>query len=292
MQSMTGFGSAAGKKDGFDVRVEIRSVNHRFFSLKQSLPEGLQRYDGEIEKVLRERIERGSMTVNVALKSHASPARTLPDPKVVKEVAGRLRAIQKAAGVKGAISMETLLAVPHLWASSNGEGDEEAAWPSVRGLVTRAADDLVSMRTREGESIRKDIEMRLDAIEATAAKVQSRAPAIVENYQRKLEDRITALLAQRGLDLAKTDVLKEIAVYADKSDVSEELQRLRSHVSQFRKILGQEGAIGRRLDFLTQEMNREANTLTAKSNDAEISIHAVEIKAELEKIKEQSENVE
>lgn len=292
MNSMTGFGSAAGKEGGFDVRVEIRSVNHRFFSLKQSLPEGLQRYDGEIEKILRSRIERGSMTVNVALKSHASPARSLPDPKTVKEVVARLKAIQKSAGVKGEIGMETLLAVPHLWATADGVADEEAAWPSVKGLVERAAKDLVSMRSREGAAIAKDIEMRLDAIEATVGKIEKRAPAILENYQRKLEDRITALLTQRGLELSKTDVLKEIAVYADKCDVSEELQRLRSHVEQFRKILKQEGAIGRRLDFLTQEMNREANTLTAKSNDAEISIHAVEIKAELEKIKEQSENVE
>lgn len=291
MQSMTGFGTSSGREGDLDVTVEIRSVNHRFLSLKQSLPEGLSRYEGEIEKVLRERVARGSVTLSVSMKSLRPAEAALPEAKVVKEYVKRLRAIQKAAGVKGEIEIGALLAVPQLWAVSDN-GAEAKAWPFVRGLVLKAVDDLARMREREGAAIRKDIEARLSRIQHLASVVLKRAPAVLEAYQRKLEERIGTLLQQRGLEVAKADVLREVAIYADKCDASEELQRLSSHVDQFRKILASDGQIGRRLDFLTQEMVREANTLTAKSNDAQVSVQAVEIKAELEKIKEQAENIE
>lgn len=292
MQSMTGFGSASGKRGGFDVSVEIRSVNHRFFSLKQSLPEGLARYESDLEKLLRAKIGRGSLTLSVSLKSLRPAGPALPDPKTVKEFVRRLRAIQTEAGVKGEIGIDALLALPHLWNSLDAEANKEGAWPAVKDLVSKSVDDLLQMREREGEGIRKDIESRLTTLERLGAQVQERAPMVLEAYQRKLEERITTLLSQRGMETAKADVLKEVAVYADKSDVSEELQRLGSHVGQFRKILRNGGPIGRRLDFLTQEMAREANTLTSKGGDSKISIHAVEMKAELEKIKEQVENIE
>lgn len=291
MQSMTGFGSASGRDGEFDVTVEIRSVNHRFLSLKQSLPEGLSRYEGEVEKMLRDRVGRGSMTVSISMKSLRPAEATLPEAKVVKEYVKRLRAIQKAAGVKGDIEIGALLAVPQLWTASDN-GTESQAWPKVRELVGKAVEDLVRMREREGAAIRKDVEARLTRIQQLAGEVLKRAPSVLESYQRKLEERIGTLLQQRGIEAAKADVLREVAIYADKCDVSEELQRLTSHVDQFRKILASDGQIGRRLDFLTQEMVREANTLTAKSNDAQVSVHAVEIKAELEKIKEQAENIE
>jgi len=288
---MTGFGSAKGKSGGLDILVEIRSVNHRFFTLKQSLPEGLARSEGEIEKLVRSKVERGSLTMSVSIKAlHPTPP-ALPDPKTVKEVVRRLEVLRKSAGVKGEVDLPTLLSLPHLWNSADEENFEES-WPAVRDLVAKAVDDLARMRRREGENIRKDVEARLSLIEKLVERVRERGPAVLEAYQRKLEDRVSTLLAQRGVELTKVDLLKEIAVYADRCDVSEELQRLASHVEQFRRILRSEGAVGRRLDFLTQEMSRETNTLTAKSNDSAVSIHAVEIKAELEKIKEQSENME
>lgn len=292
MQSMTGFGSASGKKGEIDISVEIRSVNHRFFSLKQSLPEGLSRHEGDLEKLLRAKIARGSLTLSVSLKSLRPAGPALPDPKTVKEFVRRLRAIQKTAGVKGEIGIDALLALPHLWNSTDAEASEERVWPAARDLVAKSIDDLLRMREREGEGVRRDIEGRLTTLERLGAQVQERSPVVLEAYQRKLEERIATLLSQRGMETAKTDILKEVAVYADKSDVSEELQRLRSHVDQFRKILRGGGPIGRRLDFLTQEMAREANTLTSKGNDSKISICAVEMKAELEKIKEQVENLE
>jgi uncharacterized protein (TIGR00255 family) len=162
----------------------------------------------------------------------------------------------------------------------------------VLDLVGKALDQLVATRQREGAAIEKDLRARLDAVESCAARVRTRVPSVVEAYQKKLDERVRALLAQKGIEVAKADLAKEVAVYADRCDVSEEVQRLHAHVAEFRKVAASKGAIGRRLDFLTQEMGREANTIASKGNDAEVSAAAVEIKAELEKIKEQVENVE
>ena len=148
------------------------------------------------------------------------------------------------------------------------------------------------MRAKEGSGIRRDILARLDAVDAAAGRIRERAPGVLQTYQRKLDERIGAVLATRGFEGSKADLAKEIALFADKCDISEELQRLTAHVGTCREILKEGGTIGRRLDFLTQEMVRETNTLASKGSDAEISEAAVRIKSELEKIKEQAENVE
>jgi len=188
--------------------------------------------------------------------------------------------------------MAELLAVPSLWQRSGPELPAKQLGPKVLELAEKALDQLVATRQREGASIDKDLRARLDAVESCAARVRTRVPSVVDAYQKKLDERVRALLAQKGLEVAKADLAKEVAVYADRCDVSEEVQRLHAHVAEFRKVTATKGAIGRRLDFLTQEMGREANTIASKGNDAEVSAAAVEIKSELEKIKEQVENVE
>jgi uncharacterized protein (TIGR00255 family) len=180
-----------------------------------------------------------------------------------------------------------------VWNASAATADDTGrTWTSAKKLVDRALADLVRARAREGTGILKDIFARLDAIETAAAQILARAPQVLEAYQRKLDERISSLVASRGLDASKTDLAKEVALFADKSDISEELQRLQAHVGSCRQIVKEGGAIGRRLDFLTQEMVRETNTLASKGGDAVISEAAVRIKSELEKIKEQAENVE
>lgn len=292
MNSMTGFGSANGREREFDIDVEIRSVNHRFLSLKQSLPEGLSRCEGEIEKLIRERIGRGSVNLTVSLKSLHSNGPVLPDPATLKRTVARLRSIQKDLGLKGEITFSALLGLPQVWSAPDTSDDEEAVWPAVRKLVVKALDELAKMRAREGEGIRKDLEGRLDAIVEWARRIGTRSPQVLEAYQRKLDERIAALMQSKGMEISKTDLVKEVAIYADRCDISEEVQRLASHVDQFRKIVRSKEQVGRRLDFLTQEMLRETNTLASKGSDSEVSKYAVEIKAELEKIKEQSENIE
>jgi len=292
MNSMTGFGSASQRDRRFDVEVEVRSVNHRFLTLKQSLPEELSRREGELEQLVRERLTRGSLTLSVTVKAAADDADLLPDLARLKETAKRLRGVQKALGLKGELSLEDLLSVPSLWRDGGPSIPDEELWPKVKKLAEKALDQLVATRGREGRTIEKDLEGRLRTIESCADRVTNRVPAVVDAYQRKLDERVRALLAQKGLEVAKADLAKEVAVYADRCDISEEVQRLKAHTAEFRKVMATQGPIGRRLDFLTQEMGREANTIASKGNDAEISANAVEIKSELEKIKEQVENVE
>jgi uncharacterized protein (TIGR00255 family) len=291
MNSMTGFGSASLRERRMDIDVEVRSVNHRFLTVKLSLPDSLSRHENEIEQTVRGRLGRGSVSVSVSVKSPRDPETSLPDLKTFKAYAKQLRDIQKALGLKGEIRMEDLLAIPSLWSNGAAETDEDL-WPKVKKLLVKALDLLVEAREREGEKIAGAFKGHLENIEGRLGKVQSRVPNVVEAYQKRLDDRIQQLLTQRGLEAAKLDIVKEVAIHADRCDTSEEIQRLRSHIGEFRKIVAQKGQLGRRLDFLTQEMGRETNTIASKANDGEIAASAVEMKAELEKIKEQVENVE
>lgn len=293
MNSMTGFGRASGRGRRFDIDVETRSVNHRFLSVKVSLPEQLSRYEGEIDRLVRSRMSRGSVNVSVTVKRVGPDPGAQPDPKRLREFYRRLDAIRKSIGLKEPVPFHAVLSVPQAWNSAEPETDRIVeAWTSARRLVERALGDLARMRANEGAGIRKDILARLDTIEAASQRILVRAPGVLQAYQQKLDERVGAVLASRGLEGSKADLAKEIALFADKCDISEELQRLTAHVGTCRQILKEGGAIGRRLDFLTQEMVRETNTLASKGSDAEISEAAVRIKSELEKIKEQAENVE
>ena len=291
MNSMTGFGSASQRDRRLDIDVEVRSVNHRFLTIKQSLPDALARLENEIEQMIRGKLGRGSVNVSVSVKSTREEGPALPDLKTFKAAAKQLREIQKALGLKGEITMEDLLAIPSLWNNGVSEPAEEL-WPKVKKLLVKALDQLVETREREGAKISDALQGHLQTIEARLGKVQSRVPQVVDAYQKRLDDRIQQLLTQRGLEAAKMDIVKEVAIHADRCDTSEEIQRLRAHIGEFRKIVGQKGQVGRRLDFMTQEMGRETNTIASKANDGEIAASAVEMKAELEKIKEQVENVE
>jgi uncharacterized protein (TIGR00255 family) len=291
MNSMTGFGSASLRDRRMDVDVEVRSVNHRFLTIKLSVPDGLSRHESEIEQMVRSRLGRGSVTVSVSVKSPRGSEAALPDVKTFKAYAQRLQEVRKALGLKGEITMEDLLSVPSLWSNGAAETDEEL-WPRVKKILPKALDQLIETREREGEKIAGAFRSHLDSIEARLGKVQARVPTVVDAYQKRLDDRIQQLLTQRGLEAAKVDIVREVAIHADRCDTSEEIQRLRAHIGEFRKIVAQKGQLGRRLDFLTQEMGRETNTIASKANDGEIAASAVDMKAELEKIKEQVENVE
>jgi uncharacterized protein (TIGR00255 family) len=291
MNSMTGFGHAALRDRGLDLEVEIRSVNHRFLLVKLAVPDGLSRFETEIEQLVRSALARGSVNVGVTVRSAEGAPPALPEPGALKAVARALREARKALKLEGDLTMADLLAVPGLW-QDRGDASLEPHWPKLRKLVGKALEALSSARAREGEAIGRDLRARLDAIEGHVERIRTRVPLVIEAYQKRLEERIRQLLEQRGMDAARPDVLKEVALHADRCDTSEECQRLKAHVEEFRKILASKGPVGRRLDFLAQEMGREINTTASKGNDAEISLRAVEMKAELEKIKEQVENLE
>jgi uncharacterized protein (TIGR00255 family) len=293
MNSMTGFGRASGRGRGFDIDVEARSVNHRFLSVKVGLPEVLSRYEGEVDRLVRSRMARGSVNVSVTVKRLGPDPALRPDPRQIRDFYRRLESIRKSLKIKEPVPFQAVLTAPPVWAAPAAMTDDLGrSWAAVKRLVDRALGNLVRGRVREGAGIRKDILARLDTIDAASAQIRVRAPRVLETYQKKLDERIAAIVGARGFDASKADLAKEIALFADKSDISEELQRLAAHVGSCREIVNEGGSIGRRLDFLTQEMVRETNTLASKGSDAGISEAAVRIKSELEKIKEQAENVE
>ncbi len=291
MNSMTGYGRASRRDRQCDIEVELRSVNHRFLALKQSLPDGLTRHEPEIEQRVRARLERGSLNLTVSIKAGEDARPALPDLKVLRDCHRRIEQARKSLGLAGPVEMRDLLAIPTLW-SAPGAAAASGLWPRVRPLVDEALEALAASRAREGAAIARALRSHLAAIEGHLRRVEARGPASLEAYRRKLDERIQAILAQKGLEAAPVDVAKEVAMHADRCDVSEEIQRLKAHTAEFRKMTAAKGQIGRRLEFLTQEMGRETNTIASKGNDAEISSAAVAIKAELEKIKEQAENLE
>ncbi len=289
---MTGFGRAARRDRDLDVEVEARSVNHRFLSAKVNLPDGLARHESDIDKLIRTQLTRGSVTVNVTMKSHDDDE-ALPSLERVKAYHERLESIRKKLKLKGSVGFDTLLQIPQLWNSDNHDSaSAEKAWPAIQELASKAISELAAARAKEGKAIEKDVLARLDTIESCAKRIEQRAPAAVDAYQKKLDDRIQAVLSAKGLEVGKPDLVKEIAIYADKIDISEELQRLRTHVGEFRKAVKGDGPVGRKLDFTIQEMVREINTLASKASDGEVSALAVQVKSELEKLKEQAENIE
>lgn len=292
MNSMTGFGRAARSVRKLDLEVEVRSVNHRFLSLKIGLPAEMTRFEGDVDKLVRGALSRGSVTVTLTVKRAAAAGSNGFDEERLKKAWRRLDGVRRSLGLKEPLPLSAVLAVPQAWESGGADLDPETVWEGARPLVRRALEDLLKARAREGKRIGEDVEARLAAIEGAIARIRGRAPQVFEGYQRKLQERIDALRTAKGLELAQADLLKEIAVYADKCDISEELQRLATHVEAARRMLREGGLLGRRLDFLTQEMVRETNTLASKAGDSEISGAAVEVKAELEKIKEQAENLE
>ena len=185
-----------------------------------------------------------------------------------------------------------MLSGSSLWSVDDRSVQQAKLWPQVRKLVEKALDDHNQMRVREGKGIRRDFQGRLSRIESVTDEIRAFAPQVLKAYQKKLLERVNGLTNQHGIEVAKGDIAREVAIFADRSDINEELQRLKSHCKQFRKVITRVGQIGRKLDFITQEMAREANTLAAKGNNSKISSLAVDIKSEIEKIKEQAENTE
>jgi len=291
MNSMTGYGRASRRDRQYDIEVELRSVNHRFLALKQNLPEGLSCHETEIDQAVRARLKRGSLSLTVSVRAAGKDRPVLPDLRVLRDCHRRLEKVRKALRIPGPVEMRDLLAVPTLW-SAPGPAADPGLWPAVRPLVEKALRSLAASRAREGAGIGRDLGARLEEIDGHLRRIGSRAPASLESYRKKLDERIQAILAEKGIEAAPVDVVKEVAFHADRCDVSEELQRLEAHTREFRKVIQGKDPIGRRLEFLVQEMGREANTIASKGNDAEISSRAVAIKAELEKIKEQAENLE
>lgn len=292
---MTGFGAASGEADGSRYAVEIRAVNGKFYKSSVRLPDELLPLEPEVDQVVSRRLGRGSVTISVRF----TPAPGAVAAAVNRAVVGAyleqvVAAVPESLKERVRIDPATLLSLPGALAPESGDHLLASARATLGTLVEEACDRLLEMRRREGEALAVQLREIVAEIRDRLERVARRAPEVVVGYRERLRSRIDALLSEVGTTLRDEDLIREVAIYAERSDIAEEVIRLRGHLDQFEQALvPQDGRpAGRVLDFLAQEMLREANTIASKSGDSEISREIVEIKGLIDRTKEQAQNVE
>ncbi len=291
LNSMTGYGKGETKLDNLTVTVEIKAVNHRYADITVKLPRSCMAYENEIKKQVSQLLKRGKIDVFVNYELDAA-AQSMP--VVNRELAGAYHQLflmmQHDLGVTGPVPLEYIASQKDVLQVKETELDEAALGEALRQAVTVALDNHLAMRRAEGEETRKDMAERLDAAETLLVQVEARAPQVPAEWQTRLTERLARL--QQNVEWDPQRVAQEIAVFCDRCDISEEITRFRSHLVQFRALFADDEPVGRRMDFIVQEMNREVNTMGSKSNDVELTRCVVALKAELEKVREQVQNVE
>lgn len=291
MRSMTGYGRGQSAHDGTKYSVELNSVNRRQSDVTVNLPRELTELEPRVRDLINAQISRGRLNVVIAChNSGASLQKPALDSALARSYYNVMLELQKELKASGEISIETILRAPGVLRAPEEEISIDDAWPHVASALKEALADLIAMREREGKHLAKDLIKRLKLVRQMLRKIRLLHPAVVRKYRQTLRERIE----KAGLDIAQDDerLVKEVIFFADKSDISEELTRLESHFAQFAHNLRKHEPIGRTLDFMTQEIYRELNTLGAKANDVEISQLVVTCKAEMEKIREQIQNIE
>ncbi|MFZ5833167.1 MAG: YicC/YloC family endoribonuclease [Planctomycetota bacterium] len=290
---MTGFGEAHTQRDGLAVGVEVRTINSRFFKLSTRLSEGYGLLEPHIEGLVRKAIRRGTVQVNVRLDRTRSADDFQINATVLERYRRQIDRLQQQWNLNNEVPLSSMLQLP-------GVVDEGAAafhdaledWPAVSDTVRSALDNLGSMRVNEGLAMAQDLERNCRTVGECLKQIRLRAPCVVEEYRARLEERLRKILAEFQITLDPADVIREVSLMADRADISEEIVRLESHVEQFLAIMELPESSGRKLEFLTQEMFREANTIGSKSSDVEIARSVIEIKTAIERIREMIQNVE
>lgn len=291
IKSMTGFGRSEKIVGGRDIAVEIRSVNHRYFDYSSRISRGYGFLDVKLKSFLQERIARGKIDLTVSVETlESTDAEVRVNHSLAAGYVAALRELRERYHLRDDISVMTVARYADLFTVRQAPEDEEKVWGAVREVAEDAFQSFSAMREAEGGHLEEDFLSRTKTILELVSKVEERSPKTVTEYREKLLQRLHEMLADASIDEQR--VLTEAAVFADKVSVAEETVRLRSHISQFHSLLQSDEAVGRKLDFLVQEMNREANTIGSKCVDAEIAHLVVDMKAEIEKIREQVQNVE
>lgn len=291
LKSMTGFGAGRARVGDEEVSVEVRSLNHKFCEVKARLPRELSTLEPTLVKLVKDRLARGS--VEVLVKRHAVTASgTVPvvDVALAREYARVFRELAAALGAPTDIAWTHVASQPGVIRLEEKSTDQESAGKAVLTSLEQALTALEQMRQVEGESIRADLDARLKLIEGWSREVATLSPRVVEDYRQRLAERVAELA--RGVTVDPQRLAQEVAMFAERTDIAEEVTRLASHLEQFRALMASNEPTGRRMDFLVQEMHREVNTTGSKSQHAEISTRVVSMKAEVERIREQVQNVE
>ncbi len=291
IRSMTGYGRGQDVIGSLSIVVELRSVNHRFYEYSSRLPRVYGFLDDKLKSYLQGRISRGKVDVFVQIDAaQAAASEVTVNTALAGSYLQALQQLEKQFGLRYDVTVSTLARYPDILTVQQAAVDEDAVWQAVQQVTDQALDRFIAMREREGERLRADVLSRANTILKAVSAVEERSPRTVQEHMQKVEARMRELLDGAAVD--ENRLLTEAAIYADKIAVAEETVRLRSHIDQLRQLLDSGEAIGRKLDFLVQEMNRETNTIGSKCCDIDLTRIVVDIKAEIEKIREQIQNIE
>jgi uncharacterized protein (TIGR00255 family) len=290
---MTGHGEAHRHEGGLSVAVEIRTVNNRYFKLSIRTTEGYVLLEPQIEAIARQHVRRGTVQINVRIDREPSADDFRLNEAVLRGYLEQLERLTGRSLIDQPASLPPLLALPGVVSEPTAQLDlVEAQWPTIQGVVAEALQRLAEMRVEEGRAMAADLAINARAIAAELAAVERRGPEVVAAYRTRLLERLQVLLADLGAQIQPVDVVREVGIFAERSDISEEIVRLKSHLEQFDTVMAESESQGRKLEFLIQEMFRETNTIGSKANDAEIARHVIEMKTAIERMREMIQNVE
>ncbi len=291
IRSMTGFGRGSARIDGVTVIIEIKTVNHKFFDATLKLPPGLSMFEDDIKEILQKHINRGKVNLNMVCDGKILKTEKVSINKdVARSYYEDLKGLKKALGLQEAISIKDIVSLPGVLTVDASEKSVSQLRPQVKAALESAVKHLVKDRTKEGNSLYKDLSARSKRIEAMLGIIRSRAHLNIEEYRKRFADRIKDLTGGNDINMGRLEM--EVAIYAKNSDISEEITRLQNHLANFNKTITGSDEVGKKLDFIAQELHREINTIGSKASDFKISKHVIEIKGEIEKIREQAKNLE
>lgn len=291
IKSMTGYGHFEEITEEFRVAVEIKSVNHRYVDLGIKLPRKFNSLEGRIRERMKKYASRGKVDVYINFDNYSdSDVRVQYNERIASDYINVIRKVQESFGIGQGISVDSLIRLPEVISLGEERLDAEDFWPLIERAVEGAGEEFLKARETEGAALQADIMEKLSYIENLVSFVEERSPRIVEEYREKIKSKAAELLGNNQLD--ENTLATEIIIYADKVCVDEETVRLRSHINNMKETLLLEEPVGRKLDFISQEMNREANTILSKANDKELSRNAIDLKTGIEKIREQIQNIE
>lgn len=288
---MTGFGRCEVSENNRKFTVEMKSVNHRYLDVNIKMPKKLNFFEAAIRTLLKDYIQRGKVDIFITYEDYTENNVSIKyNRDIAQEYLTYLQQMAEEFSLDNDIRVSALSRYPEVFSMEEQNIDEEGIWKTLEKALRGAAEGFVETRIREGENLRNDLVEKLNGMQSRVAFIEEKSPQIIAEYRRKLEEKVKELLGDAKVD--ENRLLMEVIIFADKTCVDEEIVRLRSHIETTRSTLLAGGTMGRKLDFIAQEMNREANTILSKANDLEISNCAIELKTEIEKVREQIQNVE
>lgn len=288
LSSMTGYGRSDFTLGGEGFSMEVKSLNHRYLDMNIRTPDRFFPLEVKMRECIKKRFSRGSFSLYISQRGYGK-AGLRPNIALARAYVEAAKSLKKSLGLKGDVDMEFVLRLKDIFIAQGGVLDAERDWKMLEGVLKKALDELASMRKREGQGLKRDIEKRLKNVGRLKEKVEKAVPAVLARYRERLKKEMGVLVGEGRFESA---IASEAAVFAERADVTEELVRLTGHIGQFCLYLGLSEPVGRKLDFLCQEIGREVNTIGSKSQDVKITQTVVEMKAELERIREQVQNIE